>query len=227
MKYILNKRDDQVNVDIVNGTYADILFEPTYKVPKECRVCAGVAKIKTNISDDGQKWDDNGIRLKLFDYSEIKLCTNKTYFDHVDAEIARVKYLECSDLRSTWVEDHRQREKINEEDRLNLVHSVVPKTISCLRKVNTSYVKDLKHVPDENISEISNKYGLEIKIILTIKDLCENALPGKYPHEIKDHCKADKPYESKYGTNWLNVLKETKDMKIFVHVYDMIEHMVS
>ena len=63
-------RNKEGDIDIKNGTFAPKLFKPTFKYPKECRMCAGVAKIKTQISQDGSTWVDKGLRLPLFNYSE-------------------------------------------------------------------------------------------------------------------------------------------------------------
>ena len=47
---------------------------------------------------------------------------------------------------------------------------------------------------------------------------------GSCPHIIIDHRKYDNPYESKYGNNWKEKIRESVLMKQYVCIRDLIQH---
>ena len=132
-----------------------------------------------------------------------------------------------------WVKKTpRDNGEVWEEDDVLRLKGVRKKTKEKLEKAGILLVKHLKYLDntDETMqglceaTKTNGRNGLTISFLRNLVDQCRDAAEGAAPEKV-DHRKAINPYESRFGTKWMNKIQQSAHMKKYVSIRSLVLHM--
>ena len=126
----------------------------------------------------------------------------------------------------------RDNGEVWEEDDVLRLKGVRKKTKEKLEKAGILLVKHLKYL--DNIDETmqglceatktNGRNGLTISFLRNLVDQCRDAAEGAAPEKV-DHRKAINPYESRFGSEWMNKIQQSAHMKKYMSICSLVLHM--
>ena len=106
------------------------------------------------------------------------------------------------------------------EDSVDKLPGIGQKRKETLQK----YDQIVTALPDDPRPPIPGFTGVQLA---ALRLMCVNVLPGASTDRIVDHRLQPNPYLSRYGDAWEKQIAEAPDMKKFVCITTLIEHIVS
>jgi hypothetical protein len=177
-----------------------------------------------------KKGEEEGVRMKVFDYTCAKLLTIGKYEALVNAEISRVKALSYVDrVAQKWAGSiERPEGTLWMEDPVEWIKGIGKKKKECLKKANVLKVKDLCGLEKEELGNIQKISRIGVKTLRSFQDDALKAKAGVSPYpKAFDWVTGNRnPYETRYGTEWRSEMKKYSRSGLgrFVCVTDLIEH---
>ena len=222
-------KDKNGRIDPENGTIEEKDISQSYvKYTQEGRFCLGVCIDKVVDSEGNVSY--TGKRLTLFDYTG-KILLSPDDFDALIAkEILCVKNLKAG---GQWVETINKdliKHPLYMDDPVTKLKGVGKVTSELLHTNGIYSIEDLINLQGTAMERIENVPHHKIhgwidaaKEILNLRPADELLRP-----ELSkiDHRKADNPYQSRYGDNWLDNIKLTRQLSAHGDIRDLVLHIV-
>ena len=219
--HIMFPRNSDGKIDTKNGEYSNKEISIlNVKYEKESRMGLGCAMV-TPLDADNHPLPAEGRRCRLFDYTSKVLVSISDGKKMIANEIRRVKT--CSSRTTKWIDRTASDGKVYCDDSITNLKNCGTQTKKKLLTIKISLVSDLQAIEDPDNFELDNSIGRK-----AFKNLWQHAKEAETesrPLPI-DHRKSTNPYESKYGNDWMKMMRKSPTFSNSVLITDYISHMM-
>lgn len=205
-----------------NGVLREVRAEQSVKFANQGRFLFGVCVRELPRTDPYEPQRFEGIAADYLDYTEKTVVTIEDWDKTVKALFVKIK----SEGGDRWIIGKRQIVKgvFYEEDPTDFLDGVGPKTVEKLAIAGINTIGDLKRVSPA-VAQVAREAG--VNQIGKFKEQAQSALDGKWVGNVKDCRNAKNPLEARYGPTWEIELKNCAEMKKYICITELVEHMVA
>jgi len=223
-------RNEEGQLDLENGTYAEEKAQVKAKYENECRLCIGVAAVD----------DSSGVRLEAFDYTGKKIVTRKVY---EKARESAMKAVQQGGKSHHWCPSAREAGKVYTDDPMSVLTGIgskgaQPKWQSCdigtigelleaddkAREDDGYFVELLGELKEQGIGKNTKK-----SVVGWSEAVAEARQRFGGELQQNDYRTEENPFQARAdveGGDWEKDLDNHKDTKGLVCIEDMITHMM-